>query len=260
MRRLFAAAILSLTILPAAPAAAGDTCASIAGGLRGCAPLPALSVGPDLHVEVKTRSRTLDFAGTAKDEFPCPESKCRCQEHVEHFDFKGPVPGFRAVNEAEFRAADGMRCSAENVSVTRFAERFAVTKRSVSTAISEVEYCRGCGGSCHGRTRLSAHDAKTGVRLTLADAVEPNRIEALKDRLIEDFLAANPGVGDRAALRTNLAGDLARRNLAEDGLYVEDASVFLNLDTFAPGCAEGSFHPVAIPRTFLKPDFLARLN
>ena len=47
---------------------------------------------------------------------------------------------------------------------------------------------------------------------------------------------------------------------AADGLYVEGANVFINLDTFALSCADGSFHPVAIPRDFLKPAFRARLN
>lgn len=258
MRRL--AAALALTLFTAGPAAAADRCTSIADGLHDCPPLPAVSVGPNLHVEVKARKRVLEFAGTDEDEFPCPENKCRCEEHVEHFDFKGPVPGFRAVNEAEFRAANAMRCSIENATVMRTAERFAVTKRTVSTAVYQSEYCRGCGGSCHGQMRLSAYDAKTGTVLTLADAVEPSRIEALTARLVDAFVDANAGTRDRVTLRKLIVEDLDRRKLAKDGLYVEGANVFINLDTFALSCADGSFHPVAIPRDFLKPAFRARLN
>lgn len=260
MRRLVATAVLALTLLAAGPAAAADRCTSIAGGLQDCPPLPAVSVGPDLHVEVKARKRVLEFAPADEDEIPCPENKCRCEEHVEHFDFKGPVPGFRAVNEVEFRAADATRCSIENATVMRTAERFAVTKRTVSTAIYQSEYCRGCSGSCRGHVRLSAYDAKTGAVLILADAVEPSRIEALTTRLVDTFVDANARTRDRVALRKMIMDDLDRRKLAKDSLYVEDANVFINLDTFALSCADGSFHPVAIPRDFLKPAFRARLN
>ena len=259
MRLLIFAALLcvaTLTVRVGDAVAAG--CDSIAGELRDCPRLPAVTVGRDLRVEVVTRERTVTLRPRGDEEPPCPEGKCVCKEVVQHFDFKGPVPGFRAVNDEEGRAAAATTCTTASNSVLRAALKFSVTARTVSTAIYELDDCRGCNGSCHGAVRLSSFDATTGARLVLADAVAPQLLPALKARLIETFVAANAGADDKAFMRKQLADDL-NRDFARDGVYVEKGVVFVDLNTFVLSCAEGSFHPVAVPVEFLTPGFRARL-
>lgn len=257
--RLPALAVLFFIAMVLAPnAVAADACSSIAGGLRECPQLPRVSVGRVLRVEVITRERLLTLRPRGDEEPPCPDGNCACKEVVQHFDFKGPVPGFRAVNEAEGRAAAAIKCSTASNGVWRTAAKFSVTARTVSTAIFELDDCRGCNGSCHGTMRLSSFDGQTGERLVLADAVDPALLPALKARLIETFVAANASADSNAFMSKQLADDL-NRDLAREGVYVEKGAVFIDLNTFVLSCADGSFHPLAIPVEFLKPGFRGRL-
>lgn len=261
MRRTLLAAAF-FTILAVAPQARAANCTSIAD--RDCPPPPAVTVKGDLHVEIKTREGEHVYplpADSAESDLAdaCRDGKCVCRAFVQHLDFKGPVPGFRQVNEDELRAAAAQTCSAENAHVGRDIVRFAVTRRTVSIAIEELEYCVGCGGSCHGHTALKAYDAKTGATLTLRDAIAPQKLEALRKRLGEDFVAANFDKSLRERQGKFSGEDFTSMVTLDAGLYVEPGGVFVNLDTFALGCANGSFHPMRIPRAFLTPAFRARL-
>jgi hypothetical protein len=260
MRHTLLAAVF-VTLLSVTSHARAAGCASIAD--RDCPPPPAVTVKGDLRVEIKTRESEQVFAqpGDIEDTDlagACANAQCVCRAFVQHLDFKGPVPGFRRVNEDEWRAAAAVTCSAENARVGREVVRFAVTKRTVSIAISDLEYCATCGGSCHGHTALKSYDAKTGAVLTLRDAIAPQKLAALRTRLAADFVAAN-GEGARDYSRTILNNDLARTITLDTGLYVEPGAAFVNLDSFALGCASGSFHPVRIPRRFLTRAFRVRL-
>lgn len=262
MRHVFFLAVVVLLLAAGSPARAAG-CASIAD--RDCPSLPAVTAKGDLRVEIKTREGEYvfpmppDYSGEPVLAAACPDGKCVCREAVQHLDFKGPVPGFRQVNEDEMRAAAARTCSAANALVRRDVVRFAVTKRAVSIAVDELEYCHGCGGSCHGNTALKAYDAKTGATLTLRDAVAASNLGALRARLLNDFVTANFNESARHEQRKRLSDAFARAITLDAGLYVEPGSVFVNLDTFALGCADGSFHPVRIPREFLTRAFRARL-
>lgn len=248
------------TLLVLAPHARAADCASIAD--RDCPPLPAVAVKGDLRVEIKTREGEHVYPappGESDVADACPNGKCVCREHVQHLDFKGPMPGFRQVNEDEQRASAARTCSPENAYVRRGVDRFAVTRRTVSIAIDEIEYCVGCGGSCHGRTALKSYDAKTGATLTLRDAIAPRKLETLRARLGEDFLAKYVDDRAREHQREFPSEDFARMVTLDADIYVEPGSVFVNLETFALGCAEGSFHPMQVPREFLTRAFRSRL-
>lgn len=246
-----------------ASADAGALCASISQGDRQeCPPLPRVTYGPDLRVEVVTVQRNLTFPVPAGDDelrSYCRHGKCVCSEAVQRLDFKGPVPGFARANEAEMRAASALKCTAQNSNVERDVLHFAVTKAAVSTAVFELAYCHGCGGSCHGRAVLAAYDARSGVPILLKDAIDPRQLSALKARLVGQFVMKNFTGDDRAFGLEQVGRDIASLTL-ESGVYVEGAKVFVNIDTFALSCAAGPFHPVEVPAPFLTPGFRARLK
>ena len=263
MRQTILLALLLFLPLAAPSARAAETCTSIAD--TDCPPPPRVTVGRDLRVEVITRKRKFTFPIPPSEDRPdldatCPNARCVCDKFVEHLDFKGPIPAFREVNAAERRSAAAMTCTMEDMYVHRTVERFEVTKSVVSTAVHELQYCHGCGGSCHGGTILSAYDAKTGAKLTLRDAIDPGTLEAVRARLVDDFVAANFEESKRDHKRKMLNEELAQRRLLDEGLYVEPGKVFFNLSTFALGCVSGSFHPVVIPPELLTPAFRARIN
>jgi hypothetical protein len=156
------------------------------------------------------------------------------------------------------RAAAGMKCSIDNSAVSREAQHFAVSAHFVSTAVFELEYCRTCGGSCHGRTVLATYDAAYGATVRLRDAVPLARMAALKLRLVDAFVFANFASRDRLLQRERLLKALASRSFADDGMYVERGKVFVNLDLFALSCADGSFYPLMVPAEFLTPSFRQR--
>ena len=248
--------VCALFFLVCAPVEAGEACGSITQAReQDCPPLPRVTYGPNLRVEVVTVKRSLTFPAVEVD---CPGGKCVCDEAVQHLDFKGPVPGFAQANAGEWRAAQAMKCSAQNSNVSRDILRFAVTKAAVSTAVFELEYCHGCGGSCHGRAVLAAYDARNGAPIVLRDAVDATQLSALKARLAKDFVTKNFDAAGAKFGMEEVSRDLASLTL-DSGLYVEGANVFVNIDTFALSCAEGPFHPVEIPAQFLRPGFRARL-
>lgn len=263
MRQTILLTLLLLLPLTVPSARAAETCTSIAD--TDCPPLPRVTVDRDLRVEVITRTRKRSFPIPPGDdgidfEASCPKGKCVCDELVQHLDFKGPIPAFRQVNAAEQRGAAATKCAVANANVDRTVTRFEVTPTVVSTAIYELEYCHGCGGSCHGHTTLSAYDAKTGAKLTLRDAIDPGTLETVRARLVDDFVAANFDESQRDHERKLLNEELAQRPLLDEGLYVEPGKVFFNLSMFALGCVTGSFHPVVIPPELLTPAFRARIN
>lgn len=262
MRLLLLFAVLALEALAGSPAHAAEPCASIGTAELDCPPLPRVTYGPNLRVEVLTVKRTLTFplpkeSDGELDDY-CPGGKCVCDEAVQYLDFKGPVPGFAQANAAERREAAAMKCSAGNSTVSRDVLRFAVTKAAVSTATFALEYCHGCGGSCHGAAVLAAYDARSGALITLRDAVDPAQFGALKARLVSDFVQKNFEPDGRSYGMQQVGQDIAGLTL-DSGLYLEPGRAFVNIDTFALSCAAGPFHPVEIPAAFLKPAFRARL-
>src|SRR6185436_12873939 len=201
------------------------------------------------RVEVFTRQRTIFFPvpqGEAGEELRtiCTNGKCECAEHVQFFEFKGPHPGFRQVNDIERSAASKTHCSLENANVNRDALAFAVSAHLISTAISQLEYCHGCGGSCHGSTTLATYDEQDGRLLHVGDFLRPGAAEALRRHMV-DYIVRKHGTEEgRAALGRRLAQDLAKRNLLDEGIYAERGTLYIDLNSFALSCADGSFHPV----------------
>ena len=246
--------------------AEGKVCMSILESGEDCAPLPRVTAKGDLRVEVITRKRSLTFALRKDDEIyedlapSCPGGKCACDEHVQYFDFKGPVPGFRQVNDFEMRAAAGTKCSIENSNVAREAMHFAVSARFVSTAIYQLEYCHGCGGSCHGTTVLATYDAQSGKSLHLRDVLKPGAEGALAAQLADDFVQASVDAPERAWTREQLVKELSARRLLEEGFYVENGRIYANLDSFVMSCAAGSFFPVAVRPAMIDPAMSAAVK
>lgn len=246
--------------------AEGQACPSITQNGNECAALPRVTAKGNLRVEVITRKRSVTFPLSAAEDLDqdlmssCPGGKCACDERVQHIDFKGPVPGFRQVNEFEMRAAASAKCSIENSSVVREAMHFALSVHFISTAIFQLEYCHGCGGSCHGTTVLATYNAQSGKALRLRDVLKPGAGSALASQLAADFVLAHTEVTDRERTRAGLIKELSARWLLDEGFYVERGVVYANLDSFVMGCADGSFYPVAVRADMIDPAFAALLK
>jgi hypothetical protein len=220
----------------------------------------------NLRVEVLEHKRTLHYPLSQVDEDRreefasyCGKGPCECVEVVQYLDFKGPVPGFRQVNAVEHAAAQRVRCSVDNSDVHRQALQFAVSARFISTAFFELEYCHGCGGSCHGNTKLATYDAQTGRALAIGDWLKPGAVEALRQHMIQYVLKTYATEEDATYVRTQLAQELAARKIVDEGFYVENGTLYVDIDSFVLGCAGGSFYPVAVPRELIAPAFAALL-
>jgi hypothetical protein len=263
MLRLCLLALFAVVAAGAARAE-GTVCRSITD--RDCSDgVARVTTKGNLRVEVFTRKRSVSFplasAGEdAKEEFAssCTAGTCACDENVQYFEFKGPVPGFRQVNARERAAADAMKCSIDNSTVMRAAGMFSVEGGLVSTAVYELEYCRTCGGSCHGHTVLATYDGKTGATLLVRDAIRANAVEALRRHIVDYVLATYVDEAERAAVRVRLTTAVAERGFLDEGIYVEGGTAFINLDSFVLSCADSSFFPVPIPAALIAPNFFTR--
>jgi hypothetical protein len=262
--RLLVIALCAITLCGGAALAEGVACGSIAD--RDCdAGVARVTAKGDLRVEVFTRKRSLSFplASASSDEreeyaSSCPGGKCTCDEDVQYFEFKGPVPGFRQVNAFEHDAARKMTCSIGDSTVMRTAGMFSVGGGLVSTAVYELAYCRTCGGSCHGKTVLATYDGRTGGAQLVRDALKPDAVDALRRHVVDYFVTTFVDEADRPRQRAKLTADFAGRAFLDEGIYVENGTVFVNLDRFALSCADASFYPVPIPGALLAPGFLSR--
>ncbi|MBI1212589.1 MAG: hypothetical protein GC190_14085 [Alphaproteobacteria bacterium] len=266
MRRLLVITLCAIGSIAhnAAHADEEKNCTSIVE--RDCAALPRITAKGDLRVQIFTRKRELSFPVSSAVEDAeelsqvCNGGVCTCNENIEFLEFKGPHAGFRQVNTAEHTAAGRMRCSVENADVDRQITHFEVSKHLVSIAAFELEYCHTCGGSCHGTTALSTFDAETGQALSLREALKPGAIDALRRHMI-DYIAKTYGtdVGERY-IREQLSNELSQRALLDEGVYAERRTLYVNLDSFVLGCADGSFDPVPVPRDLIAPAFAALLD
>lgn len=230
-----------------------------------CTPLPRVSVGHDYRVEIFTRQRTIFFPVPHGDDgeelrLICTSGKCECSEHVQFFEFKGPHQSFRVINDVERSAAGKTQCSLENASVTRDAVAFAISPHLISTAISELEYCHGCGGSCHGSTKLATYDEQDGRLLHVGDFLKTGAADALRRHMIEFAIAKYGAAAGDAYIRKQLGEELARRSLLDEGIYAEHGTLYINLDSFVLGCAGGSFYPIPIPAELLTASIARRLE
>lgn len=264
LRVLFGALFLLLTAAGGAQAE-GDagSCASILA--RDCEPLTGVTARGNLRVEVFVRESTAKYPMAPDDENyagSCEDGKCECDEDVRWLEFKGPVPGFTQVNAAERAASKKTACSAENANVMRHPMQYAVARQTVSTAAFELEYCRTCGGSCHGATALATYNSKTGAAYRVRDVVKPNSLAALQKHMVDAGLAAYQPPGQHESERKILVPEIQRRGAAllDQGVYVEKGKVYVDLDYFLNGCADGSFYPVALPAQLIAPSFAALLK
>src|SRR5262249_50509200 len=163
---------------------------------------------------------------------------------VEYLEFKGPHPGFRQVNAAEHAAGTRQRCTVELADADRQIVRFEVSPNLVSIAAFELDYCHTCGGSCHGTTYLTTYDPPNRVALHVRDVLKPGAVDALRRHMI-DFIIKTYGTPESEAyLHKQLPEELARRSLLDEGVYAERGRLYINLDSFVLGCADGSFHPI----------------
>jgi hypothetical protein len=262
MLRVLLVALCAILLWGGAARAEDGVCKSIAD--RDCAQgVARVTTRGDLRVEVFTRKRSLSFPLSAassdeRDEYAasCVGGKCACDEDVQYFEFKGPVPGFRRVNAIEHDAAAKMKCSIGNSTVLRTAGMFSVGGGFVSTAVYGLEYCRTCGGSCHGRTVLATYAGRTGDTVLVRDALKPDAVGPLRQHVIDYFVATFVDEADRPRQRERLAADLAARAFLDEGIFVENGTVYVNLDRFALSCADSSFYPVPIPAALLNETFL----
>ena len=234
---------------------------------RDCARPSRVTAKGDLRVEILARKRSVSFSLATADEDlreelgpSCPKGRCGCVEGVEYLDFKGPVPAFRQINAAERAIAAKAKCSIENANVMREVRRFAVSARLVSVAAFELEYCHTCGGSCHGRGVLATYDTKDGRALAVRDFLKADAVEALQRHMLEYVLQNYTEAVDREPERPRIAKELAARSRLDDGFFVEDGVVYVDLDSFVLGCAGGPFYPVPVPAELLTPAFAASLE
>lgn len=263
LRILFGALFLLLAAAGGAQAEGAASCQSILD--RECEPLTGVTARGNLRVEVFVREGTAKYPMSPDDEDyagSCEDGKCECDEDVQWLEFKGPVAGFAQVNAAEREASKKTACSAENANVMRHPMHYAVSRQTVSTAAFELEYCRTCGGSCHGATALATYNAKTGASYRLRDVVKPNSLVALQKHVVDAGLAAYLPKGQHSSERKILVPEIERRGAAllDQGVYVENGKAYVDLDYFLNGCADGSFYPIALPAQLIAPAFAALLK
>ncbi len=265
MLRIF---IVALCILGLAPAVADDAlppCRSISD--VECGPLPRVSVMQGVRVErVTARKRTVSYPlkglGSETDDYTqsCPGGTCACDEDVEYLSFKGGAAGLRIISAREKRAASLANCSIDNSTVWREPQHVAVSATLVSISTFDLEYCQTCGGSCHCHTILSTYDIRSGKALRIGDVLKPGSVDALRRQLVDDFVLKNFDEGDRARERAQFAQEFSARPLVDEGFYVENGTVYANMDSFALSCAAGSFFPVAVAAGLIDPSFAALIR
>ncbi len=229
--------------------------------------------GPDREVKIELQDITEDDRdwAIACDTAQCAcsggectcEGSCSCSEGVYHLAFSGEARGLPGINAAEQQAAAGMQCSVADAFVTRQPMFAYASPVFVSKLIYNVNYCRGCGGSCHGNVTMATYDAQTGREVKLADAVAEKDLPALRKVLeqafVERHVKKEGTSGEQEKHITHVKKSLPEhvRKNTEPGspVYVEKGRLFVNIGGYVLSCSDGPFHPLEIPVAFLHEDF-----
>lgn len=253
-----------ITLLFSVMALAAQNCHSITD--RYCDGTPFISEhGIKSSIEIGTNGESVyeikhKSSSDIDDQFYCPESKCTCTADIKYLHFEGNSALIKKINQKEKQEANESECSINEESVVRRPDFVYTSNSFISTAIFNMQYCRECGGGCHGNTSLSTYNVATGQKYILSDIMDSKDLSKLRKDLkilfIKNYVSEDPIGYVKKFLQEDINSTV---NLDLD-LYVENDKIYININDFILGCSEGSFYPLPIPKKYIRPTFLKILG
>jgi hypothetical protein len=101
-----------------------------------------------------------------------------------------------------------------------------------------------------------------GRLLGVGVLLKPDSVQALREHMTDHIASLWRGEDHESwsKWRESILAGLMKRNLLDAGVYAEGGTLYINLNTFPLSCADGSFHPIPIPRKLIKPDLIGKLR
>lgn len=237
-----------------------DKCQSIAEASYECGSLSKTQViARGATAEIKTLyadKQTYPITVAAEDQYGdlthyCVDQKCTCEESVKYVVVAGNGKGVYAINTRERENSElYQRCNFDYAYIQREPRYIYTSSKVVSTAIYELVFGRTSNGSCHGGIKLTTYDVNSGKPYLLGDVISKKDLAKLKAELSATF----------AAKHSTTAKNIADTITDQSGIYIENNNIYVNLDSFILGCADGSFFPIPIPQNLILPEFLENLQ
>lgn len=231
------------------PALAASDCSSIMD--KKCDWEKHLVIADDTQVKITIPQKQII-------NFDCPEGKCECEEIAGSVELKG----LEAINKQEKERSKNYRCSSAKV-YARHRPQFVYASSMVFSIVTyNLNYIRDITKSCHGEHNFITYDTESGNRYLLKNILLEDKINALSDALIDDFLIhyVKQDADKEKDIRKTVREYIEKNTLKNSGFVVENGKVYLNIGAFIFGCAAGSFYPVEIPEQFISPEFLNKIK
>ena len=104
-------------------------------------------------------------------------------------------------------------------------------------------------GSCQASNLFNTYDRETGKALPLGDALDAQAdLAALVADLAGDFTERYDATGLH---KSAVEGWLRRQDLKKLGVYADADGLWVNINSFAVSCADGSLYPVRVPAKYI---------
>jgi hypothetical protein len=221
----------------------------------------------DCAVEFGESSPVCTKGGTAT----CDESVIYPQfAYARHFYDNATEANLAHINDRIKSMAAKHGCSVELDSSSFAATHIYARGTLLSLVLSENDYTRGSGGSCHGDFTTLPFDTRHGdAPLIMDDIIDHTDYPAPKAELLREVRASRPdafGNFDDAAKEKawgntlQQAADYLDKNFWNNGFFFANGHAQVNIGDFIFDCASGNFNPVEIPDRFLKPAFRKTLE
>ncbi|NDF11648.1 MAG: hypothetical protein EB060_02390 [Proteobacteria bacterium] len=239
-------------------ASANGKCTSIND--RYCDGHPLITAnGAKAEIQVST-AKEYSYKRTHSEQGTSCGGACKCKAEVRYVHLEGKGAGIDAINSQEKQQAKKMRCSFDNTFVIRRPDFVSTSPTLVSTAIFNEEYCRDCGGGCHGNTLLATYDAAKGKKYVLGDVIAKGDLAAVKNDVSAEYTKRYVPQEQHDYVNKFLPKDIDRNLTPDAGIYVENDTVYVSVTSFTLGCAAGSFYPVPVPAKYIQPEFRKRMG
>ncbi|MDQ2735458.1 MAG: hypothetical protein M3Y55_10810 [Pseudomonadota bacterium] len=192
------------------------------------------------------------------------KNQCVCDANV---TYPSVLRGERVeeVNQAFKKVAQDYACN-QDTAITKLTYEVTFDEGStVSVVFDGYSRETGAGGSCHSGIQAMTANVQTGHVLALKEALEEAQEAAIRESIVnyvKSYFLERQVDDSFEAVQSRLKelNNRLSKNLWERGFYIRDRQVFINLNDYILGCAEGPSFAVPIPRQYIKAETLELLR
>jgi hypothetical protein len=203
----------------------------------------------------------------------CKNGTVECEEEIQYVQFqmlKNVAPSAKEnierVNKEQRQIIEEHHCKS-NSAIVRFTPRYIYAHYPlISIIYHNLDYCLGCGGSCHSHDVVYTYNIENTFDgpLTMESILRREDYRRLKIILLKKLKERLALTKEQEQLWDQIhqkqVSDSLDKDFWQNGFFLEKGKIMVNIDGYFKSCADGSFNPVEIPQEFLRSEFVEKLK